>query len=101
MDPDRQPKKVEARLGGFTANRLHFLGGVAGWGAKSGSAPAELVKATLWYSDGQKESLVFHNGIEFADYIVRFEGMNLLFDFDVCFGIQHHRSEFFRDRGLL
>jgi putative membrane-bound dehydrogenase-like protein len=63
------PARVEARLGGFTANRLHFLGGVAGWGAKGSASPSELVKVTVSYSDGQKESLVFSDGIEFADYI--------------------------------
>src|SRR5262249_33914913 len=30
------PQRVEAKLGGFTANRLHFLGGVTGWGYGGG-----------------------------------------------------------------
>ena len=34
---------------------------------------------------------------EFADDIVRFERANLLFDLDVGFGSQRHRSKFFCD----
>jgi type 1 glutamine amidotransferase len=64
---------VEAKLGGFTANRLHFLGGVAGWGSKGNRPPSDLVKVTVQYADGQKESLVFRDGVEFADYIGVFD----------------------------
>src|SRR5262249_12468205 len=38
------PAKVEAKVGGFVANRLHFLGGVAGWGSKGNREPRDLVK---------------------------------------------------------
>jgi putative membrane-bound dehydrogenase-like protein len=65
--------RVEAKLGGFTANRLHFLGGVAGWGSKGKSEPRDLVKCTVQYADGQKETLVFRDGVEFADYIAPIE----------------------------
>jgi putative membrane-bound dehydrogenase-like protein len=67
------PKKVEARLGGFKANRLHFLGGVTGWGYNSGGDTSEVLKITVHYADGQKESIVCKNGTEFADYIHRID----------------------------
>jgi uncharacterized protein len=62
------PQRVEAHLGGFRANRLHFLGGVTGWGYPGSGEPSPVMKATVVYTDGQTEELVFHNGIEFADY---------------------------------
>ena len=62
------PVKVEAKLGGFKANRLHFLGGVTGWGYNGRGEPSPVMKATVVYADGQNEELVFQNGVEFADY---------------------------------
>ena len=38
------PQKVEIKVGGFKANRLHFLSGAAGWGAKGPSAGDDLVR---------------------------------------------------------
>jgi type 1 glutamine amidotransferase len=67
------PKKVEARLGGFKANRLHFLGGVTGWGYNGSGDTSEVLKITVHYADGQKESIVCRNGTEFADYIHRID----------------------------
>ncbi len=61
------PQKVEARMG-FAATKLHFLGGVAGWGHPyTPGAPA--LKVTVIYADGQKEELTMKNGEEFADFI--------------------------------
>ncbi|MEO6740369.1 MAG: ThuA domain-containing protein, partial [Chthoniobacteraceae bacterium] len=65
------PKKVEARLGGFKANRLHFLGGVTGWGFQNNGDTSEVMKITVVYADGQKESIVCRNGTEFSDYFHR------------------------------
>ncbi len=67
------PKKIEAKLGGFKANRLHFLGGVTGWGYNGGGDTSEVLKITVHYADGQKESIVCKNGTEFADYIHRID----------------------------
>ncbi|MFD0892671.1 ThuA domain-containing protein [Luteolibacter ambystomatis] len=64
-------RKVEVKTGGFKANRLHFLGGVTGWGYQGGGDPSPVMKVTVFYADGGSEELVFQNGIEFADYYRR------------------------------
>lgn len=65
------PARVEAKLGGFKANRLHFLGGVTGWGYQGGDDLSPVMKVTVVYTDGQTEELVFQNGFEFSDYFNR------------------------------
>lgn len=65
------PARVEARVGGFKANRLHFLGGVTGWGYQGGDDTSPVMKVTVVYADGQNEELVFQNGVEFSDYFNR------------------------------
>ncbi|MEO6784482.1 MAG: ThuA domain-containing protein, partial [Chthoniobacteraceae bacterium] len=65
------PKRVEAKLDGFTANRLHFLGGVTGWGFQNNGDTSEVMKIAVVYADGQKESIVCRNGTEFSDYFHR------------------------------
>ena len=67
------PQRVEVAVGGFKANRLHFLGGIAGWGSKEPVKGEPAMKVTVHYADGQQEELVATNGIEFADYIGRFD----------------------------
>ena len=67
------PQRVEVPVGGFTANRLHFLGGIAGWGAKEPGNGSPALKVTVNYTDGQKEELLARDGVEFADYIGRFD----------------------------
>ncbi len=67
------PQRVEAKLGGFTANKLHFLGGVTGWGYQGQGDPSPVMKVTVIYSDGKLEEMIFKNGIEFADYFTRAE----------------------------
>jgi type 1 glutamine amidotransferase len=62
------PVRTEVPLGGFKANRLHFLGGVTGWGYNGRGEPSPVMKLTVVYTDGQTEELVFQNGVEFADY---------------------------------
>ncbi len=62
------PQKVEVKVGGFKANRLHFLGGVAGWGARAAGDRGEVLKVTIHTTQGQREGLSFRNGVEFADY---------------------------------
>ncbi len=66
------PEKVELRVGGFKANRLHFLGGVTGWGYQSGD-PSDLMAVTVEYTGGGKERFVFRNGVEFSDYYRRID----------------------------
>jgi putative membrane-bound dehydrogenase-like protein len=63
------PEKVEVPVGGFKANRLHFLGGVAGWGHPYGDEGAVVMRVTVHFSDGQRETLQLRNSVEFADYI--------------------------------
>ncbi|HEX5177628.1 MAG TPA: ThuA domain-containing protein, partial [Chthoniobacteraceae bacterium] len=50
-------------------NRLHFLGGVAGWGFPFGKEGEIVMTVTVHFSDGQRETLQLKNGVEFADYI--------------------------------
>ncbi len=65
------PKRVEAKLGGFAANRLHFLGGVTGWGFQNNGDTSDVLKITVHFTDGQREGIVCRNGTEFADYFHR------------------------------
>lgn len=64
------PQRVEIPAAGVTANQLHFLGGVAGWGYPCCGENKDLpvAKVTVTYADGQTESLLLKNGVEFADY---------------------------------
>ena len=64
------PAKVEIPAAGVVADRLHFLGGVAGWGypccGENSGMPA--AKVTVTFADGQREEWVLKNGQEIADY---------------------------------
>ena len=65
------PRKVEIKVG-FVADRLHVLGGIGGWafpwsGERLKDKP--VVKATIRYASGDREELIFKNGVEIADYI--------------------------------
>ena len=65
------PQKVEVTVG-VPASRLHFLGGVAGWGYPAvGDAQLPVLKVTLNFQGGGREEWIFRNGQEFADYIAR------------------------------
>ena len=63
------PQRVDVKAGGFKANRLHFLGGVTGWGYYNNDDRDDVMKVTIHTTQGQREGLVFKNGVEFADYI--------------------------------
>lgn len=65
------PQRVEVKLGGFKANRLHFLGGVTGWGFQNNNDYSEVLKVTVHTTQGQREGMTFKNGVEFADYFHR------------------------------
>ncbi len=70
------PQKVEIKTS-VKANVLHFLGGVAGWGFpccgddKHENLP--VVKVTVNYAGGGSEELTLKNGVEFADYIGKYD----------------------------
>ena len=68
------PQKVEVKVGGFKANRLHFLGGVTGWGYNGKNSDNEdVLRITVHTLQGQRETLFCKNGVEFADYIRRID----------------------------
>ena len=66
------PQKVEINVG-LTATKLHFLGGIAGWGATKGGDPKPIMKAIMQFADGQSETVVLNDGVEFADFIREIE----------------------------
>jgi putative heme-binding domain-containing protein len=63
-------QKVEVEAAGISANRLHFLGGVAGWGYPCCGENKDLPAAriTVVHEGGEKEEFVLKNGVEIADY---------------------------------
>jgi putative membrane-bound dehydrogenase-like protein len=65
------PQRVEVKAGGFTANRLHFLGGVGGWAYPFNQERFPVMSVIVKYADGEAERLVLTNGVEFADHIAR------------------------------
>ena len=65
------PRKVEVPVG-VAARRLHFLGGIAGWGfpfVQDKQLP--VLKVTVLFVGGAREEMVFKNGVEFADWLGR------------------------------
>lgn len=64
------PQKVEIPTPGVLADRLHFLGGVAGWGYPCCGENKDMpvTKVTVVYAAGGSEEIVLKNGVEFADY---------------------------------
>ena len=63
------PNHVEVPVG-LPAKAFHFLGGVAGWGApKADPAGRACMKVTAVFADGQKDTVLLHNGVEFSDYV--------------------------------
>jgi type 1 glutamine amidotransferase len=68
------PQKVDIKVGGFKANRLHILGGVTGWGFNGNNHDeSEVLKITVHTMQEQRETLTCKNGVEFADYIRRID----------------------------
>jgi type 1 glutamine amidotransferase len=68
-----QPKKVELSGLDIKADRLHFLGGIAGWGFPWGGADGHkdlpVAKVTVHFADQPDAEFVLKNGVEFADWI--------------------------------
>ncbi|MBX3747393.1 MAG: ThuA domain-containing protein [Verrucomicrobiae bacterium] len=64
------PREVEIRVG-LPVAKLHFLGGVAGWGYPLGEENKPVVRVVVHFAGGATEEFVLRNGVEFADYIRR------------------------------
>jgi len=62
------PQRVEMKVG-IASERLHFLGGIGGWGWPLGEKNAPVLKAVLHFKDGGTEEMIFRNAVEFADWI--------------------------------
>jgi len=65
------PQRVELPVG-MEATKLHFLGGVGGWGFPWGGDALNgkpVMKVTAVFDDGRKEETVLKNGETFADWI--------------------------------
>ncbi len=66
------PRQVEVKVG-LPVTKLHFLGGVAGWGSPLGRANEPVARVIAQFADGESEEIILRNGVEFADYIGRFD----------------------------
>ena len=66
------PKEVEVKVG-LPATKLHFLGGVAGWGFPLGRSNEPTARITAHFAGGEKEEFILRNGVEIADYIGRYD----------------------------
>ncbi len=67
------PKSVDVQVG-LVVERVHVLGGVAGWGHPWGSVRDQPALRWTWnYSDGEREEVVLYDGREFADWIGRYD----------------------------
>ena len=63
------PKRVEIKVG-LPARAFHFLGGIAGWGARKANPEGRaIMKVTALFADGESESVLLHDGVEFSDYV--------------------------------
>jgi len=66
------PRQVEVKVG-LPATKLHFLGGVGGWGFPLGRKDEPVAKITAHFAGGDTEEIVLRNGVEIADYVGRFD----------------------------
>lgn len=77
LNPDwesklHKPQRVELKVNAVV-QRVHVLGGIAGWGYPYIKEPKPIVKWTWKFADGASEEHVLHNGVEFADWIGHFD----------------------------
>jgi putative membrane-bound dehydrogenase-like protein len=63
----RMPKAVELPCNS-AARRIHFLGGVSGWGYPVIEQPSVSLIVRLHYADGEIEEHPLRNGVHFADF---------------------------------
>jgi putative membrane-bound dehydrogenase-like protein len=77
------PKAVEVKVG-LPVTKLHFLGGVAGWGYPGGKSNEPAAKVTVHFAGGATEEIILRNGVEIADYNARTDvpGSEALSDLD-------------------
>ncbi len=61
------PKEVEVKVG-LPATKLHFFGGIAGWGYPGGKSNESAAKITVHFAGGVTEEIVLRNGVEIADW---------------------------------
>ncbi|MES2477343.1 MAG: PVC-type heme-binding CxxCH protein [Verrucomicrobiota bacterium] len=61
------PQQIEIPVN-LAAGRIHLLGAVAGWGFPAVQEKMPILTATVAYTDGSTEELVFSNGIDIADH---------------------------------
>jgi len=66
------PQRVEVPVG-YPASRLHFLGGVAGWGGSARPNGPMVMRVTMVFADGQRSEIDLHQGDVFVDWISRVE----------------------------
>jgi putative membrane-bound dehydrogenase-like protein len=70
------PQKVEVPVK-VKAGKLHFLGGVAGWGypccGEDKNEKRPVLKVTVRYADKSTHEIVIKNGVEIADYIAKYD----------------------------
>ena len=66
------PKEVTVKVG-LPVTKLHFLGGLAGWGFPNGKSNQPVVKVTAHFVGGATEDIVLRNGVEFVDYNQRLD----------------------------
>jgi len=64
------PQRVEIAVG-FPLQRMHVLGGIAAWGHPFFGDEEPILRWTWRYADGEEESIVLHDGDQFADWIRR------------------------------
>ena len=63
-----KPQRVELKVNAVV-QRVHVLGGIAGWGYPYIKDSKPIVKWTWRFADGTSEEHVLKNGVEFADWI--------------------------------
>jgi len=63
-----KPQRVELKVNAVV-QRVHVLGGIAGWGYPYIKDEKPIVKWTWRFADGTSEEHVLKNGVEFADWI--------------------------------
>jgi serine/threonine protein kinase len=65
------PSTATVNIAHESVRKLHFLGGVAGWGwpaTPGGKLGLHILRLTVLHSDQQKEIFEFENGLEFANH---------------------------------
>jgi hypothetical protein len=65
------PARVEIPGNGLTVRRLHFLGGMGGWGYPTNKETSTVATVTVIRTSGQQEEIALRNGVEFADHVTR------------------------------